>query len=90
MNMMKTIYIRKLRYVEAQSHFLTELERAFMAGEAEVEVIHGIGTYALRKMVLKEIESIDYVEIIENHNPGALRLRILGPEPSMMKKYLDV
>ena len=88
--MIKTIYIRKLRYSEAQSHFLVELERAFMSGEPEVEVIHGIGTYALRNMVLKEIKSIDYVEVIENHNPGSLRLRILGPEPSIMKKYLDV
>ncbi len=84
---MRTIYVRKLRYEEARSRFLTELDKAFMAGERHVEVIHGIGTYTLKKMVEKEVAALDYAEILESQNPGSTLLELLAPEPHILKQY---
>lgn len=90
---MVTIYIRKLRYNEAKTKLLRELDKAFVNCESEVEIIHGIGTYTLRKMVETEIDKIEYAEIIMHDarlNPGALRVKLLSVDPGIMKKYIDI
>lgn len=90
-NQIFTIYIRKKRFEEARTLFLKEIEKAFTKGEREVEVIHGIGEHILRKMVLNECSKIDYVRVQESHfhsNPGVLKLELLIPDPSLLKKYL--
>lgn len=84
---MRTIYLRKLRYEEARSKLLSELEKAFMAGETCVEVVHGIGTYTLKKMVEKEVAQIDYVDILESQNPGSALLEVYPPEPHILRQY---
>lgn len=88
---MHTIYIRKLRYEEARQKFLREIEHAFYKGIREAEIIHGVGTYALRNMVIKEIQSIDYVQISDewNPNPGSLKIILNIPDPGILKKYTD-
>lgn len=86
------IYIRRLRYEEARHTLLTSLEKYFSQGVREVEVIHGIGTYTLRKMVLAEIEKMDYVNVIPGilgENPGTLRLELLSPEEHILNSYID-
>ncbi len=89
--LVRIIYIRKLHYEEAKQKFLTELDNAFFSGEPEVEVIHGVGTYTLRNMVLEQIKKISYVELSNNwnHNPGSLKLTLLVPEMSLLKKYKE-
>lgn len=88
---MHTIYIRKLRYEEARQKFLQEIEHAFYQGISEVEIIHGVGTYTLRNMLLKEIKRIDYISISNewNSNPGSLKVLLAVPDAGLMKKYID-
>ena len=76
-----------MRYDEAKIHFRSELEKYFFRGIEVVEVVHGIGTYTLRNMILDEINQLDYVNIIESHNPGSLILELLVPDKSTLKKY---
>jgi hypothetical protein len=76
-----------MRYDEAKIFFRAELEKKFFRGYELVEVIHGIGTYTLRKMILDEIHQLDYVNIIDSHNPGSLLLELLVPEKSALRKY---
>ena len=75
-----------MRYHEAKSYFRTELEKYFYRGCEVVEVVHGIGTYTLRNMILEEIKHLDYVNIIESSNPGSLLLELLVPENNVIKK----
>ena len=57
-----------------------------------VEVVHGIGTYALRNMIEVEIEKhrTIFVDLTQafTKNPGSIKIEILGPEPHILKKYL--
>ncbi|MDH4199009.1 MAG: Smr/MutS family protein [Spirochaetia bacterium] len=86
MNNLKSIYIRKMRFTEAKLHFRNELEKCFYFGDRFVEVIHGIGTYTLRNMVIDEVGKLDYVSIIESYNPGSLILELDVPEQSFLNK----
>ncbi len=77
------IYIRRLTYLDAKKKLLEDIEYLFFRGHTRAKVIHGIGTYTLRKMVVKEISKIDYVKIIENpfsNNLGELEIELLVPD----------
>jgi len=76
-----------MRYEEARIFFRAELEKFFFRGFELVEVVHGVGTYTLRNMILDEIHNLDYVNIIDSHNPGSLLLELLVPDKSALKKY---
>ncbi|MDH5717982.1 MAG: Smr/MutS family protein [Spirochaetia bacterium] len=90
---MDKIYIRKLRFQEAKEKFLREVEKAFINGIKEIEVIHGIGTYTLRKMVIEEVSKLDYADIDNSNiffsNPGSLRLLLFPPESHLLNKYIE-
>lgn len=76
------IYIRQLKYHEAKDKLIKELEKHYHNGSSSVRVIHGIGTYTLRKMVIEEIKTIDYVEIQPDffgEDQASLLLRIFSP-----------
>ena len=83
------IYIRRLRFEEARQKLLQEIEHHFFAGEREVEIIHGIGDYILRKMAEEELSKLDYVKLAEGHsaNPGALSVTLLTPDPGLLESY---
>jgi dsDNA-specific endonuclease/ATPase MutS2 len=84
------IYIRQMRFDEARNKLLAEIERFFFAGESEVEVVHGIGNYILRKMAIAELKKLDYVSIDEsgfNPNPGSLKVRLMTPDPGIFATY---
>lgn len=84
-----TIYIRKLRYQEAKNRLLHELDKAFANGYLEAEIIHGIGTYTLRKMVEEEIAKLDYVRPCSHQpNPGAYHVQFLQIPDDLRKEYL--
>lgn len=90
MSALPEIYIRQMRYDEARNKLLAEIERLFFAGESEVEVVHGIGNYILRKMAVTELGKLDYVSISDsgfNPNPGSLKVRLLVPDPGRMDTY---
>ena len=74
----KTIYIRHLHYEEAKEKFLNELDECFCQGITRVNVVHGVGEYILRKMVLKELENINYAEadFFFDDNPGELNISL--------------
>ncbi|MCX7633151.1 MAG: Smr/MutS family protein [Turneriella sp.] len=84
------IYIRQMRYEEARSKLLAEIEKCFIAGIREVEIVHGIGSYVLRRMVEEELGKLDYVRIIKTPlaNPGVLRAELLVPEENILREYL--
>ena len=87
--MFPEIYIRKLKYEEAKKKLLLEIENLFFQGISEASIIHGIGNYILRDMVVQEIAKLDYVEIREaaHFNPGELRIRLLIPSKEVLKSY---
>lgn len=83
------IYIRRLRFDEARNKLLNEIERFFFAGEKEVEIVHGIGDYVLRRMVEDELSKLDYVRLNDSYhtNPGSLRVTLLNPDPGVLERY---
>jgi dsDNA-specific endonuclease/ATPase MutS2 len=84
------IYIRQMRFDEARNKLLSEIEHHFFAGETEVEVVHGIGDYVLRKMAIAELSQLDYVRVEDsgfNPNPGSLKVRLLVPDPGLLERY---
>lgn len=83
------IYIRRMRFDDARQKLLREIEHHFIAGEKEVEVIHGIGEYILRRMVEAEVHKLDYVELDTSFhtNPGSVRLKLLSPDSSILARY---
>lgn len=83
------IYIRQLRYDEARQKLLSEIERLFFAGEREVEIVHGIGNYILRRMAEEELKKLDYVRVNTewNANPGILRVTLLTPDWGILEQY---
>lgn len=58
-------------------------------GYPVVEVVHGIGTYTLRKMILEEISLIEYATFRESANPGSLIVELDVPDPAILKKYTE-
>lgn len=79
-----------MRFDEARNKLLSEIERYFFAGETEVEVVHGIGNYILRKMAIAELSQLDYVRVEDsafNPNPGSLKVRLLVPDPGLLERY---
>ena len=86
----RQIHLRKLRFEPARKKLLEEIDAAFMKGESMVEIIHGIGTYTLRTMVLDELEKVDYARILESdfhYNPGSMLIELLVPEQGILNKY---
>lgn len=84
------IYIRQMRFDEARNKLLADIEKFFFAGETEVEIVHGIGNYILRKMVIAELAKLDYVRINDsgfNPNPGSLKVQLLSPDPGILETY---
>ncbi|MDH5720688.1 MAG: Smr/MutS family protein [Spirochaetia bacterium] len=82
-----------MRFEEAKNKFLQEIEHCFARGIEFVEVIHGIGTYTLRNMVLNEINNIEYIELFNpleySMNPGSLKLVIKTPDKYTLYKYIE-
>ncbi|HRP70750.1 MAG TPA: Smr/MutS family protein [Turneriella sp.] len=84
------IYIRQMHFEDAKHKLLSEIEHLFFEGVCEVEIIHGIGNYILRKMVIAELSKLDYVHLDENHfnpNPGSLRATLLVPDENLLERY---
>ncbi|EMO29025.1 Smr domain protein, partial [Leptospira interrogans serovar Bataviae str. HAI135] len=61
----KTIYIRKLRFEEAQWKLEKEIQEAFLAGETLIEIVHGIGEGILKKLTLDTIRSHDFLKEVD-------------------------
>ena len=77
------IYIRQLSYFDAKKKLLENIEALFFRGHTKAIIIHGIGTYTLRNMVIEEVSKLDYIKIINNplsDNPGQLEIELLVPD----------
>lgn len=87
---MREIRIRQLPLEEAKRILEDELNRAFMSGETVVQVLHGIGTGALKKMTLDIVREYDFVQLSSlgslHPNPGVTILEILAPSPSQLRR----
>ncbi|EMN01147.1 Smr domain protein [Leptospira noguchii str. 2007001578] len=89
----KTIYIRKLRFEEAQWKLEKEIQEAFLAGETLIEIVHGIGEGILKKLTLDTIRSHDFLKEVDYSqfgisNPGSTLVEVLGPDKNVLKRYL--
>jgi DNA mismatch repair protein MutS2 len=71
--------LRGKRFEEAMMEFDAFLDRAFRSGRAEVTIIHGIGTGALRTGIRDRLNGVSYVTAIEDagrgSSDGATRVR---------------
>ena len=80
---MKTIYIRQLRYVEAEQKLEAELQQAFMSGLNYIEVVHGKGNGVLRKLVADKIIELGYGRVVPEDdsvgNAGITLLELFPP-----------
>lgn len=85
-----TIYIRKMKLLDAKQKLEREIHRAFMQGETYLEVIHGVGEQKLRKMTLEFIAENSFLRLIESEftkpNPGITKIEILSPPKTELKK----
>jgi dsDNA-specific endonuclease/ATPase MutS2 len=83
------IYIRRMRFDEARQKLLQDIEHLFFAGESEVEIVHGIGDYVLRRMAEQELSKLDYVRMSDSYhtNPGSLRVTLLTPDLGLLDSY---
>ena len=83
MSKVPEIYIRKMRRENAKNKLIDELEKHYSNREKRVKIIHGIGNYVLREMLLEEIKTINYVEIVEDffeESTASLLLKIHSPD----------
>lgn len=90
---MREIYIRKMRYSEAQIKLEREIQEAFVEGETCVEIIHGIGMGQLKQMALEYVRSQDYLRLVDrpeflHTNPGSTQVEILGIGKEKLRKYI--
>ena len=87
---MKEIYIRRMKPDEARFKLEREMNEAFMAGEKEVEVVHGIGEGVLRRITIEYVNESGFLELAGNdffqNNPGVTKVYILGPDKYSLKK----
>lgn len=63
--------VRGLRVEEALTELIRALDRAALAGRARLEVVHGIGTGALREAVRAHLAGSPYVERFDPAPPDA-------------------
>lgn len=82
-----------MRYEAAQQKLESEVQNAFLDGEREIEIVHGIGEGILRKMAIDYIERCDFLKLVPvsdlvNPNPGTTRAEILSPSAEILKKYV--
>ncbi|MCE9501442.1 MAG: Smr/MutS family protein [Leptospira sp.] len=89
---MREIYIRKMRYEEAERKLEREIHEAFMEGETIVNIIHGIGEGILKKMVHEFVRSSGFLKVYDisdwiQPNPGSTKVEILGIGKEKLKKY---
>ena len=72
--------------------FLREIENYFLHGESIVKIIHGMGKLELKKMILEEVEKLEYLKLANNQyifpNYGVTFIRVLAPDKSLLKKYI--
>ena len=62
--------LRGQRFEEAMSNLEAYLDRAFRSGRSFVNIIHGIGTGALREGTLKLLSQLPYVHEFRDGGPG--------------------
>jgi len=87
---MREIRIRLMSYDEARDKLEMELNEAFMAGETRVQVLHGIGTGALKRLTEKTVRGYDFASLVEDpavYNPGVTLVDLLPPSKSDLRKY---
>jgi DNA mismatch repair protein MutS2 len=61
--------LRGLRVDEAQERLATEIDRALAAGCARLEVVHGVGTGALRRAVREQLAASPFVRRVFDAPP---------------------
>ncbi len=79
-----------MRFEEARIKLDREMNDAFMAGEAFVEILHGIGEGILKRMAIDYVESCDFLKLVERDpmirtNPGTTLVEVLAPS----KEYIN-
>jgi len=88
---MKTIYIRKLRYRDAEEKLERELHEAFLSGINFVEVVHGDGSGKLRQLVQDKIKDMEFAKIIRDEalldNLGSTNVELFPPDPKSLKLF---
>lgn len=79
-----------MSYAEAEKKLEKEIHSALCKGKKYIEIIHGVGTYTLRKMVIKYLMSLDFVKILpeeSSFNPGTLKIELDIPEKKVLDSY---
>jgi len=86
---MKIIYIRKLRYKDAEEKLERELHQAFLAGINFVQIVHGVGSGKLKELVENTIDRVDFAKIIRDgsvlENPGTTHIELYPPDRRTLK-----
>lgn len=87
---MREIRIRELSVADARLRLDTQLNEAFMAGELRVEVLHGIGSGALRRMTRELIMECGFAKVVTDlvhENPGVTVVDLSPPSRQALRGY---
>jgi DNA mismatch repair protein MutS2 len=61
--------LRGLRVDEAQERLVAEIDRALAGGHARLEIVHGVGTGALRRAVREQLAASPFVSNVADAPP---------------------
>jgi DNA mismatch repair protein MutS2 len=61
--------LRGLRVDEAQDRLAAEIDRALASGSSRLEIVHGIGTGALRRAVREQLAASPFVTQVADAPP---------------------
>jgi DNA mismatch repair protein MutS2 len=62
--------LRGLRVDEAQEQLMAEIDRALAGGHARLEIVHGVGTGALRRAVREQLAASPFVSHVADAPPA--------------------
>lgn len=89
---MREIRIREMHYEEAMRKLESELQDAFLQGERQVSVLHGIGTGTLKKMTARVVSESGFAELVRDQglyrNPGVTLVNLHPPGNHRLKQYI--
>ncbi|MBX7058566.1 MAG: Smr/MutS family protein [Leptospirales bacterium] len=88
----REIRLRKMSVEQARLLLESELNQAFLAGEEQVSVIHGVGEGHIKALVEQVVGECGFARLHQRdaqfYNPGVSLVDLFPPERGALRQYL--